>query len=419
MAKGRGQEAEEAADLIVNDEFNIGEMDPANLLDEDWSSDEDPISQSEIESDDHGDFYSGCQVLNRTQGGANVRGWDVRTRGGLVRGIGTTHGLSTGGRTIRSRLERGVVANANAMTFMINSNSNDSSNAEEEDSVNQGSLTSDNSNLPNDNPSSADDENSVNQGSDTIDNSNLADDNSSEGNESNGNLNDNWSIADPALKVLQFVENEGIKIDVPADDNPLFFSNLFLTDQRLNKLVTRLNAYAQKVINSSQPLRWKSVLNTWKDVAVAEMKQFQGLVLYIGPAATPTCKSYWSQNLLYKNELFKSVMTGDRLASIMRFLNLGEELVNKVNRLGKIRFLISRLNTIVSEIFTPHKELSLDESMMLWLERLVFRQCIKNKRHKCGIKFFELLTNDGFLLKTEIYLRQKFSTVPWANWSCD
>ena len=135
------------------------------------------------------------------------------------------------------------------------SRESDSSNAEEEDSVNQGSLTSDNSNLPNDNPSSADDENSVNQGSDTIDNSNLADDNSSEGNESNGNLNDNWSIADPALKVLQFVENEGIKIDVPADDNPLFFSNLFLTDQRLNKLVTRLNTYAQKVINSSQPLR--------------------------------------------------------------------------------------------------------------------------------------------------------------------
>ena len=149
------------------------------------------------------------------------------------------------------------------------------------------------------------------------------------------------------------------------------------------------------------------------------MKQFQGLVLHIGPAAMPTCKSYWSQNLLYKNELFKLVMTGDRLTSIMRFLNLGEELVNKVNCLGKIRFLISHLNTIVSEIFTPHKELSLDESMMLWLERLNFRQYIKNKRHKCRIKFFELLTNDGFLLKVEIYLRQKFSTVPWANWSWD
>ena len=135
------------------------------------------------------------------------------------------------------------------------------------------------------------------------------------------------------------------------------------------------------------------------------MKQFQGLFLHIGPAAMPICKSYWSQNLLYKNELFKLVMTGDRLASIMRFLNLGEELVNKVNCLGKIRFLISHLNTIVSEIFTPHKELSLDESMMLWLERLNFCQYIKNKRHKCRIKFFELLTNDGFLLKVEIYLR--------------
>ena len=120
----------------------------------------------------------------------------------------------------------------------------DSSNAEEEDSVNQGFVTSDNSNLLGDNPSSADDKNPVNQGSDTIDNSNLADDNSSEGDESNGNSNDNWSTADPVLKVFQFNENEGMKIDAPADDNSLFFFNLFMTNQLLNELVTRAYAYA-------------------------------------------------------------------------------------------------------------------------------------------------------------------------------
>ena len=95
-------------------------------------------------------------------------------------------------------------------------------------------------------------------------------------------------------------------------------------------------------------------------------------------------------------------MTRDRFTSIMQFLNFGEEPVNEDDRLGKTRLLINHLNTIVPEIFMPHKELRLDESMMLWRGSLVFRQYIKNKRYKYGIKFFELCTNDGFVLKTEI-----------------
>ena len=71
-------------------------------------------------------------------------------------------------------------------------------------------------------------------------------------------------------------------------------------------------------------------------------------------------------------------MARDRVTSIMRFLNSGEEPVNKDNRLGNIRFLTNHLNTIVKEIFTPNEELSLDESMILWRQSLVFRQYIKN-----------------------------------------
>ena len=76
----------------------------------------------------------------------------------------------------------------------------------------------------------------------------------------------------------------------------------------------------------------------------------------------------------------------------MRFLNFGEEPVNEDDRLGKIRFLINHLNTIVLEIFTPQKEVSLDGSMMLWRGRLVLCQYIKNK-DKYGIQ-------DGFVLKS-------------------
>ena len=82
--------AEEAADLIVNDEFDIGETDSADSLDEDWSSDEELSSQSKIESDDNGSSYSGRQMLIHSRWDTNVRGQSVRTLGGLVGVIRTT-----------------------------------------------------------------------------------------------------------------------------------------------------------------------------------------------------------------------------------------------------------------------------------------------------------------------------------------
>ena len=84
------------------------------------------------------------------------------------------------------------------------------------------------------------------------------------------------------------------------------------------------------------------------------VKDFLRLVLHMGLVPMQTYKSYWSQDRLYQNKLFKSVMTRDRFTSVMRFLNFGEEPNNEDNRLGKIRFLIHHLNTIFAEIFTPH-----------------------------------------------------------------
>lgn len=56
-----------------------------------------------------------------------------------------------------------------------------------------------------------------------------------------------------------------------------------------------------------------------------------------------------------------------------------------------------------SNVFSPGKNLSLDEAMVLWHGRLSFRQYIKNKRHKYGIKLYELCTADGFILNILVY----------------
>lgn len=60
------------------------------------------------------------------------------------------------------------------------------------------------------------------------------------------------------------------------------------------------------------------------------------------------------------------------------------------NRLYKIRPLINYFNNKMQQLYYPSKNLSLDEFMVLYRGRLVFKQYIKNKRHKYGLTLYML-----------------------------
>ena len=96
-------------------------------------------------------------------------------------------------------------------------------------------------------------------------------------------------------------------------------------------------------------------------------------------------------------------MSRERFESILRFFNFGEKTMFENDRLSKLRMIMDHLNKVMLEVITPEKNLSIDESMMLWRGRLVSRQYIKNKRHKYGIKFYEFCTYDGLVLTVEPY----------------
>ena len=102
-------------------------------------------------------------------------------------------------------------------------------------------------------------------------------------------------------------------------------------------------------------------------------------------------------------------MSRERFERIMCFLHFGDQPKFEDDRLAKIRMILDHFNKVMSEIITPDKKLSLDESMMLWCGRLMFRQYIKNKCHKYGIKFYDLCTYNGLVLTVEIYGGQGFN----------
>ncbi|KAJ8936088.1 hypothetical protein NQ314_012497 [Rhamnusium bicolor] len=60
----------------------------------------------------------------------------------------------------------------------------------------------------------------------------------------------------------------------------------------------------------------------------------------------------------------------------------------------------------MKDIYYPSKNLSLDESMLLWRGRLLFKQYIKNKKHKFGIKIYILTEPEGLVLTMALYTGQ-------------
>ena len=83
-------------------------------------------------------------------------------------------------------------------------------------------------------------------------------------------------------------------------------------------------------------------------------------------------------------------MSRERFESILRFFNFGKKPKFDGDRLSKRRMTMDHFNETMLRLITPDKNQSIDESMMLWHGRLVFRQYIKNKRHKNVIKLYEL-----------------------------
>lgn len=70
----------------------------------------------------------------------------------------------------------------------------------------------------------------------------------------------------------------------------------------------------------------------------------------------------------------------------------------------KISPIVDLLKTKFSSTFYPFQNLCIDESLILWKGRLSFKQFIPSKRHRFGIKLFEICdVESGYILGFIIY----------------
>ena len=122
----------------------------------------------------------------------------------------------------------------------------------------------------------------------------------------------------------------------------------------------------------------------------------------------PRLPMYWSTDSILATPIFNQVRRRDRFLFLFRFFHFADN--TKYNpadpdgdKLYKIRELINKIKDRCGKVYSPEKSFSMDESLVLFKGRLSFKQYIRSKRARFGIKLYQLCTFNGILLDFMVY----------------
>ncbi|XP_069819668.1 piggyBac transposable element-derived protein 4-like [Dendropsophus ebraccatus] len=204
------------------------------------------------------------------------------------------------------------------------------------------------------------------------------------------------SFWDPATsfspQIPPFTATPGINRDV-SNFYPVDFFYLFVGDEVLGLIVEQTNLYARQYITQKPTCTYAT---SWRPTSVAEIKKFLGLTLLMGVVKKPSIRSYWSVRATHSTPVFAAIMSRTRYETLMRFMHFNDKAQcpprNDPNfdRLYKLRPLLSLLQQTFLTVYTPDKQLAVDESLMNFKGRLSFRQFTPSKRARYGVKVYKV-----------------------------
>lgn len=199
----------------------------------------------------------------------------------------------------------------------------------------------------------------------------------------------------PCPPRFQFLPSPGKTFHVEDPGDPLQYFEVLLDDQLIDLMVTETNRYAAQFLSCNR-LKPHSRFASWVPVTTGEMRVFLSLLLLQGVIQKPEQTMYWSQNNLVSTPVFGDTMSRNRFFLIMKMLHFvdNETPVDPENhpqpKLWKIWPFLSSLLQNFQTSYVLERDISIDESLMLYKGRLSWRQYLPLKRARFGVKLFVL-----------------------------
>lgn len=223
-----------------------------------------------------------------------------------------------------------------------------------------------------------------------------------------------WILLDvdnPPVKPprFPFLAIPGKTFNLSSSDDLMEYIQQFLDDELISLVVDETNRKAVETLKRSPPSE-HSRLKKWVPVTKEEMWVFLALLLLQGIVHKPRQQWYWSKNKLLSTPVFGEVMSCHRFLLIMRMLHFVDNASitdlssHPQPKLCKIWPFLERLLKNYRSAYIPERDISIDESLMLFKGRLGWVQYIPLKRARFGLKFFLLCeASSGYVWDVLIY----------------
>jgi len=122
-----------------------------------------------------------------------------------------------------------------------------------------------------------------------------------------------------------------------------------------------------------------------------------------------TLHDYWSRLEQMHTPFYGKTMTRDRFLHILQFLHFADnsrrpDLGEEYDRLWKIRTVFDTLNQAYPKFCNPSEHLAVDEVIVKFQGRVIFRQYIPKKRKHFSIKIYKLCDKSGYMYDMKVYL---------------
>jgi len=217
-----------------------------------------------------------------------------------------------------------------------------------------------------------------------------------------------WEIVkSKKLKKRIFKGISGPNLPEDLKITPLSLFKLFFTDQLIDEMVNQTNMYALQC-KKSKEIHLKKYpsarLNYWKDLNRDDIFVFIGLIIIMGIHKNTEYSDNWSKDPLLSTK-FSKYMPRNKFQLLQRYLHLDNNDDNEnLGRLKKVKNFTNYLQEKWRFYYQPNQNICIDEAMIAFKGRLLFKQYNPLKPTKWGIKVFLLSEScSGYTFNAIIY----------------
>ena len=131
----------------------------------------------------------------------------------------------------------------------------------------------------------------------------------------------------------------------------------------------------------------------WRAVDVTTMYIYIALSMAMGVSHFPNVAQYWNNDPVFGGpKIFcKQIMSRNRFSSITKFLRFSSAAdVDKKNPRTRIEPFLNLLEEKSTTLVDPGLHIAINEALILWKGRLLFKQFIRTKRSRFAISVLHL-----------------------------